>query len=137
MVRMLLIVLVLLGAFLGPAAPARAAAEWCDTDPLLLIRTPGGQLVPVFILVGAQGAEHLPAAQAASLLATSDATEATAGGRATRVTVTVVVPNDPFGQGFPTRAAASTGPLGTGTVYATAERVAGAPMTLRFTLAIP
>ncbi len=137
MPRLLLVALVLLGALLGPAAPARAAAEWCDTDPLLVITTPGGHVVPVFILVGALGLAHLPAAQAASLLATSAAAEATAGGRATRVTVTVVVPDDPFGGGFPTRAAASTGPLGTGTVHATAEGTSGAPLTLRFTLDIP
>ena len=137
MVRMLLLVAVLLRALLGPAAPARAAAEWCDTDPLLLIVTPGGTVVPVFILVGAQGAAHLPAAQAASLLATGATTEATAGGRATRFTVTVAVPDDPLGQGFPTRAAASAGPLGTGTVYAAAAGVSGAPMALRFTLAVP
>jgi len=137
MVRMLLIVLVLCAALLGPVAPARAAAEWCDTDPLLLITTPDGAVVPVFILVGARGAAHLPAAQTASLIATSATAEATAGGRATRVTVTVAVPDDPFGRGFPVRAAASTGPLGTGTVYATAEGVSGTAMTLRFTLDVP
>ncbi len=135
MVRALLVALILLAGLLGPAPPVRAA-EWCDTDPLLVITTPGGHVVPVFILVGALGLAHLPAAQAASLLATS-AAEGTAGGRATRVTVTVVVPDDPFGGGFPTRAAASTGPLGTGTVHATAEGTSGAPMTLRFTLDIP
>jgi len=51
--------------------------------------------------------------------------------------VTVAVPDDPFGRGFPVRAAASTGPLGTGTVYATAEGVSGTAMTLRFTLDVP
>ncbi len=137
MVRMLLLVAVLLVAALGPVAPARAAAEWCDTDPLLLIVTPGGTVVPVFILVGARGAEHLAAAQGASLLATSGTAEATAGGRATRVTVTVSVPNDPFGDNFPTRAAAGAGPLGTGIVYASSSGVSGASMTLRFTLPIP
>ncbi len=137
MVRMLLIALVLCAAVLGPAAPARAAAEWCDTDPLLLLMTPGGTVVPVFILVGARGAVHLPAAQAASLVATDGTADATAGGRATRFTVTVAVPDDPFGQGFPVRAVASAGPLGTGTVYAATEGISGTSMTLRFTLAVP
>ena len=137
MVRALLVALVLLAALLGPAVPARAGAEWCDTDPLLLITTPGGHVVPVFILVGTQGLLHLPAAQAASILATSAAAESTAGGRATRVTVTVTVPDDPFGRGFPVRAAASTGPLGTGTVHDAAEGASGAPLALRFTLDIP
>lgn len=137
MVRALLVVLVLLAALLGSAAPTRAGAEWCDTDPLLLITTPGGHVVPIFILLSVQGLEHLPAAQAASLLAISDTTRTTAGGRATRVIVTVTVPDDPFGRGFPVRAVASTGPLGTGTIHATAEGTSGVPLDLRFTLDIP
>ena len=135
--RVLVAVLAAAAVALAAAAPARAGAEWCETDPLLLIQTPAGTLVPVFLLVGAQGLLHLPAAQAASLVATTSTAEATAGGRATRVTVTVTVPNDPFGAGFPARAATSSGPLGSGTGYATAEGVSGAPMTLRFTLPIP
>ncbi len=137
MVRVVLIVFVMLAAAFAPVAPARAGAEWCDTDPLLLVTTPSGHVVPVFILVGAQGPEHLPAAQAASLLATTGTAETTAGGRATRVTVTVTVPHDLFGGGFPARAAASTGPLGTGTVHATDEGVSGVPLILRFTLDVP
>jgi hypothetical protein len=130
-------VVALLALLLAASWPSPVrAAEWCDTDPLVLIVTPEGTLVPVFILVGALGLEHLPAAQAASLLATSTA-EATAGGKATRVTITVTVPDDLFGRGFATRAAASSGPLGTGTVYATAEGRSGTAMVLRFTLPIP
>ena len=136
MVRALLVALVLLGAILGSATSAQAA-EWCDTDPLLIIRTPDGELVTVYLLVGAWGVVHLPAAQAASLLTASEPVEATSGGHALRVTVNVTVPNDLFGSGFPTRAAVSSGPMGTGTIYATAEGTSGSSMRLRFTLPIP
>ena len=134
--RVLVAVLAVAAAALAAAGPARAGAEWCETDPLLVVATPGGHLVAVYLLVGAQGLEHLPAALAASLLA-SAAPDSTAGGRATRVTVTVTVPDDAFGAGFPARAAVSSGPLGGGTAYDSIEGVSGAPMTLRFTLAVP
>jgi hypothetical protein len=120
-----------------PTTSAQAGAEWCDTDPLILIRTPDGQIVLVFILVGARGLEHLPAAQAASLLATSHTVESTSGGRATQVTVTVEVPDDLFERGFPTRAAITSGPLGSGKVHADTEGKSGQPMILRFTIPIP
>jgi hypothetical protein len=137
MLRVLLIALVVLSATSVTATSAQAGAEWCDTDPLILISTPGGQIVPVFILVGALGLEHLPAAQAASLLATSHTVKSTRGGLATSVTVTVEVPDDLFARGFPTRAAISSGPLGSGKVYADTEGKSGTPMTLSFTIPIP
>lgn len=137
MVRGLLLVMLLFAAALGPAGTARAGAEWCDTDPLLLIRTPAGRFVPVYVRVGAQGSEHLPAALAASLFATTDTAQTTAGGRATRVTVTVTIPDDAFGSDFPTRAMISTEPLGIGTVYDSTEGTSGAPLALRFTLDVP
>lgn len=138
MVRALLVALVLLAALLGPASPARAGAEWCDTDPLVLVTTPDGDVIPVYVLIGVLGAEHLSAALVATLLiAVGEPVEATGGGRALRVTITVTVPDDAFASGFPVRAAASTGPLGTGTVHAAAEGASGAPLALRFTLDIP
>ena len=137
MARGFLIAVAMLLALSAPPAAVQAGAEWCDTDPLVLIRTPGGQIVPIFVLVGARGIEHLPAAQAASLLATSHTTESARGVRATLVTVTVVVPNDLFARGFPTRAAVSGGPLGSGTLYASTEGESGSPMVLRFTLHVP
>lgn len=137
MARVVLVLLTVLLALGGSVNSARAGAEWCDTDPLIIIRTPGGQLVPVFIVVGARGLEHLPAAQAASLLATSHTVQSARGGHATRVTVTVTVPDDLFERNFPTRASISTGPLGSGKVHATAEGRSGTSMDLQFTLPIP
>jgi hypothetical protein len=136
MVRVLVGMMVLSALLLVHPSPAGAAAEWCDTDPLVVIVTPAGNLVPVYVLVGALGIQHLAAAQAASLLVATD-TAAAAGGRATRVTLTVRVPNDLFASGFPVRSAASTGPLETGLVYADTDGVGGNPMMLRFTLDVP
>ena len=137
MARLLVIALVVSVAIFGSTPRAVGAAEWCDTDPVLVIETPGGALVTVYLLVGALGAEHLPAAQAASLLAANETVKSVAGGQATRVTVTVTVPDDPFASGFPTRATVSSLPLGSGVVYDATEGTSGAPMTLRFTLPIP
>jgi hypothetical protein len=137
MLRMSIVAILLCGVFAWPASPARAGAEWCDTDPLVLVRTPAGNLVPVFTLVGAQGTEHLAAALAASLLYTAATTEEAPGGRATRVTLSVLVPDDLAGRTFPVRAAASTGPLASGIVYAAATGVSGRALTLNFTLAVP
>jgi hypothetical protein len=135
--RLLIVALGVLLALSGTVAPAKAGAEWCDTDPLVLVQTPGGAIVPVFILVGAQGLEHLPAALAASLLATSHTVETTLGGRATDVTLQVTVPDDLFARGFPTRATVSSGPLGSGKIHAKAEGKSGTTMILRFTLPVP
>jgi hypothetical protein len=137
MARLLLSLVVVLGATWVPSASAGAAAEWCDTDPPLLIETPESGVVAVYLLVGARGAEHLPAALAASLLAAAEPIDAAEGGRKVRVTATVTVPDDHFARGFPTRALVSSGPLGTGAVYAATEGTSGKAMTLRFTLAVP
>jgi hypothetical protein len=137
MMRFMTIALAVLLAIGVPVTSARAAAEWCDTDPMLLIVTPEGQVVPVYVLISALGVEHLPTILAASIVASSYSADDTRGGRATRVTVTVEVPDDHFASGFPIRAAVSTGPLGTGTIYAAVEGTSGAPMTMRFTLPVP
>src|SRR5919199_2915014 len=80
-------------------APVALAAEWCDTDPLVAITTPGGNVVPVYVMVGALGAEHLPAAQVASILYTTASDKATAGGAPTKVGPTGLVPEAPFPPG--------------------------------------
>jgi hypothetical protein len=118
----------------GPAPPAGAGEEWCETDPVVAVRTPAGNVVPVFVLTGAAGLEHLPAAQAASYAYT---VQSLAGGAATRVRLEVRVPTVPVGAPFPTRATASTGPLGTGTVLDSATGSSGEAMRLTFTLGVP
>ena len=55
----------------------------------------------------------------------------------TQVTLTVLVPNSLSGGPFATRSVASTGPLRTGTLYASTTGTSGEPMTLRFKLDTP
>jgi hypothetical protein len=112
------------------AAPgASAGAQWCDTDPVVVIATPAGALVPVYVNNGVLGLEH----ESTVLLASMPYTVVPVAG-GTEVHLSVTIPNDLLAKGFPTRSVVSTGPLGTGTIYATASGVSGKPMLLTFTL---
>ena len=114
------------------AAPVWAGDDWCEVDPLVVIRTPAGRLVPVYYVSGALGAEH-----AATLLLAAKAYTAAPAGNKTRVIVRVTVPDDLFAKAFPTRLTVSEGPLGTLTVYARTEGTSGAPMEAHFFLDAP
>ena len=116
------------------APPALAWDEWCDSDPVLLIRTPAGTTVPVFYLTGVQGPAHLVGGLLGNLSATYTA-EPVGGG--TEVTVRVTVPNGLLGATYATRLLVSSGPLGTGDVYGAATGRSGEPMQVQFALAVP
>ena len=118
----------------GLAVPAAwAGDEWCDTDPLLVLRTPAGNLVPVYCSIGVYGPAALVAGLVASLTPTS--TAAAVGGR-TRATVTATVSCGP-GAGYPTRLTVSSLPFGTGTVYGQTTGTCGESMAVSFFLAVP
>ncbi|HEU5328693.1 MAG: hypothetical protein ACTHMU_23730 [Thermomicrobiales bacterium] len=135
MVRRLLVAIFTVVAIVLAFAPVRvAAAEWCDTDPLVLISTPGGALVPVYVTNGALGAEHLATVQLATM---TYSVQPTADGSATLVHLDVRIPDDVFASHFATRSVASSGPLATGTSYANASGFSGQTMTLTFTLNVP
>ncbi len=120
---------------LGATAPAALASDdWCDTDPLVVITTPAGNLVPVFNTNGAQGLQHQPAILLSRVSYTVQPVD---GGKGTLVKMSVTVPNDIFGSGFPTRAKISTGPMGTLKVLATSTGNSGKPMNMQFTLDVP
>ena len=133
--RRILVAFAMVVLVLGVSAPPPvAAAEWCDTDPLILVETPGGALVPIFVTTGALGVEHLLAATLATIHYT--AVPAAQSG-ATDVEIRVLVSGDIFDDRFPTRTVASTGPLGTGAIYARDEGRSGKAMVMRFTLPTP
>lgn len=119
---------------LGLAATAGAASdEWCDIDPLVVIKTPKGNLVAVYNTNGAKGLEHqatLPLTKVSYSVQPADVGK-------TLVKMDVTVPNDLFGWGFATRTKISTGPMGTLEVLATAEGTSGRAMKLQFTLDTP
>jgi hypothetical protein len=124
---------------LGTPSTASAGETWCDVDPVVVVTTPQGNQVPVFVTTGARGAEHAPAVLAQSITYT---TEPAREGTATHVRMTVVVPGDAVPSDAPekrfdTRTKASSGPLGSGTLHSTAEGSAGKPMQMSFTLDVP
>jgi hypothetical protein len=118
----------------SPAAFA-GSSEWCDIDPVVLIETPKGNLVPVFNTMGVRGLRY----QAAMLAAQVEYTVQPAdGGRKTLVKLDVTVPEGPlWGRGFDTRTVISTGPLGTLTILGRAEGRSGRAMRVQFTLDWP
>jgi hypothetical protein len=118
----------------GRSVPvARAGDEWCETDPLLVIRTPAGHLVSVYCLIGVAGPEGLVAGLVGSLTLTY--TAAAAGNR-TRVTVSAEVPCGD-GAGYATRLTVSSQALGTGEVYGQTTGTCGGTMAVSFFLPVP
>jgi hypothetical protein len=114
------------------SAPASAGEQWCEDDPLVVITTPGGAQVPIYVTSAALGLEHLPAVQQAIISYT-----AKSAGSSTLVQMNVTVPDDPVDSHFATRTTASTGPLATGTVLANvanASGFSGAAMNMQFML---
>jgi hypothetical protein len=120
----------------GPLAATSAWAwdEWCDSDPVLLIWTPEGRVVPVYYLTGVQGPAYIVGGLLGNLSAAYTAETADGG---TLVTLRVVVPNGLFGATYATRVMVSTGPLGTGDVYGATTGRSGEPMQVQFALPVP
>ena len=118
----------------GFAPSALAGDDWCDVDPTLLVTTPAGNHAVVYYVTGAYGTQHAATTQ----LATVSYSAAPAnGGQATNVTLSVAVPNDAFGAGFPTRVVVSAGPWATYGVFGSAQGVSGQTMQVSFLLNIP
>lgn len=125
---------IFLALFLAACAPASAALasdQWCDDDPPVVIHTPAGALVTVYVTNGALGVQHLPAVQLASI-----ATDVSPAGGGTLVRMHVLIPGDAFDSAFPTRSVVSTGPFATGTIHAQASGSSGRSMTMTFTLPV-
>ena len=113
------------------SVPAHAGEQWCEDDPLVMITTPGGAIVPVYVTNGGLGVEHLPAVQLAHISYTAQS-----AGTSTLVRMAVIVPDDLVDSHFDTRTAVSTGPFQTGTVFSTATGNSGNAMYMQFTLAV-
>jgi hypothetical protein len=125
---------VLLLVLVANALPASAANSWSDTDPVVVVVTPAGNMWPVYVNNGVDDVKHLPAAQAAKMTYTVKSISA---GRSTQVAMTSTVPCDALGSGWDTRELPSTGPFGTGDVYGVAYAKCGQPMTVSFNLQLP
>ena len=127
----------------GPAAAqgADAIAEWCEVDPPLVVRTPGGRVVVLHVTNYGLGREHLRAVRRATISSTtSPAGSAPAGAPragAFLVRVVVEVPLGAGGERFPTKSVVSTRPFAKGTVLAEASGHSGGPMRMEFRLDEP
>lgn len=124
-----LLVIMLAGATQAPVA--LASDGWCDTDPILVIHTPAGRLVPVYVMVGAKSLLFTPNTLLGSLVLSYTAVPS-GNGPTTRVTIGITVPASPLVQSFATRDTVSTGAFGAGTVYAYATGVSGSKTTVSF-----
>jgi hypothetical protein len=127
--RSLVSILLFLLCLTAVNSPASAGDQWCEDDPVVVIITPGGSIVPLFVTNGALGVNHLVAVQLARISYTVEPT-----GGSTLVRMKVVIPDDLFGS-TATRTTVSTGPLKTGAIFATANGVNGQAMHMQFTLA--
>ena len=117
------------GLLVASGAGVSACATYCDWDPLVLVITPGGHLVPVYDSVWT-----------ASLLEPGLPTETYTTARtyvdgraATEVNMTIYVPTGLL-LSYSTVDEVTTGLLGSGTVLARANGTSGAPVHLKFTL---
>lgn len=134
MKRLVVAVLMALVPMVAMAPVASAGNSWCDDDPIVVIVTPGGRLVPIYNTMGVLGVEHAPSILLAKV---SYTTQSTNGGNSTVVKLNVTIPNDLFGSGYSTRTKISTGPLGTLDILGTTSGNAGKAMSVQFTLDVP
>ncbi|MGH7764256.1 MAG: hypothetical protein ACREOM_07555 [Candidatus Dormibacteraceae bacterium] len=113
------------------ATPASAAAyiTWCDWDPIVLVITPGGHIVPVYDSVWTSSLLNL-----ALPLETYKTTRVYQNGHpATAVNMAITVPTGLLFR-YSTTDEVTTGLLGTGKVLATAYGTSGQTLHLKFTL---
>jgi hypothetical protein len=137
MKRLLLSLLPLVAALLCAGSLASAVSadgEWCETDPVVLVRTPAGNQAMVHVTLYGLGTEHQAALRAATI---SYTTQSVSGQAATDVEIQVVVPDDQSAAGFSVRSVASTLPYASGTVLASDAGKSGLAMKLRFRLDQP
>jgi len=120
------------GLLVASGVGVSACATYCDWDPVVLVVTPGGNLVPVYDSVWTS-----------SLLEPGLPTESYTTSRvyvhgrpATAVDMKIYVPTGLL-LSYPTMDEVTTGLLGSGTVLARSNGTSGTPVSLEFTLPEP
>lgn len=144
----------LAGTLTAVSAPvAFGAADWCEDDPLVVIKTPNGKVLPLHVTNYAEGQENQP-----YLALVPDNQEVTnswiswtvvrskkkglkkPAGTSTSATawdvvISVTIHTDPGdGKRFRTKTVASSEEFGLGTVYAGARGMSNRVMELRFSI---
>ena len=116
----------------GGAQRVLASETWCDTDPPVLITTPAGNLVVVYV-ANAGPVEHITQLLVPAI---DTSTRAVAGGLATQVRLTVTV-TDTDGHRHAMRSEVWTGPLRTGKLLSSVSGSIGEPLQHQFRLEMP
>ena len=144
----------LAGTLSVASAPvAFGAADWCEDDPLVVIKTPNGKQLPLHVTNYAEGSENVtylarvPDNQEVSnpwiswtvVQSKKKGLKAPAGTSASAnlwdVVIRVTIQTDPGdGKRFRTKTVASSEEFGRGTQYAEARGVANRVMELRFSI---
>jgi hypothetical protein len=121
------------GVLLASPTSAGAWATFCDWDPLVLVVTPAGHIVPVYDSVWTSSlldlGVPLESYSVSRVYSRSGAPE-------TLVDMTISVPTGLLFR-YQTTDEVTSGLLGSGTVYARANGYSGTPVHLKFTLAAP
>ena len=124
------------GVLLAGRVPmVSAGAEWCENDPVVVVRTSAGNIIPVHVTLSAQSPGDEADLRAYTISHTSQPAN---NGQATAVQIYVLIPDHlPDLTRFATRSVASDRPWAAGTIYDAVRGQSGAIMTLRFTMNVP
>lgn len=133
MKRALVAALLAAGVLLASPTTAGAWATFCDWDPLVLVVTPSGHIVPVYDSVWTSSLLDLGVPLESY---TVSRTYSRTGKPETLVDMTISVPTGLLFS-YQTTDEVTSGLLGSGTVYARASGYSGTPVHLKFILATP
>jgi hypothetical protein len=121
------------GVLVASPTTAGAWATFCDWDPLVLVVTPSGNIVPVYDSVWTSSPLDLGVPVESY---TVSRTYSRTGKPETLVDMTITVPTGLL-LSYQTTDEVTSGLLGSGTMYARANGYSGTPVHLKFTLATP
>lgn len=133
MKRALVAAVLAAGILFASSTTAGAWATFCDWDPLVLVVTPSGHIVPVYDSVWTSSLIDLGVPVESY---TVSRTYSRSGKPETLVDMTISVPTGLLLR-YETTDEVTSGLLGSGTVYARANGYSGAPVHLKFVLATP
>lgn len=133
MKRALVAAVLAAGILIASPTTAGAWATFCDWDPLVLVVTPSGHIVPVYDSVWTSSLLDLAVPLESY---TVSRTYSRSGKPETLVDMTITVPTGLLLR-YQTTDEVTSGLLGSGTVYARANGYSGTPVHLKFVLATP
>lgn len=133
MKRVLIAALLAAGVLVAAPTGAAAYSTYCDWDPLVLVVTPAGHVVPVYDSVWTSSLLDLGVPVEST---TTSRIYSKQGAPETAVAVTIYAPTGLLFR-YATTDEVTSGLLGSGTVYSRANGWSGSPVTLNFILDTP